>query len=57
MVGEGELKWVLHNMILPHWAVPRGMLAKIGVSKPLKQRQIWAIRFFLDREVERSRFI
>ncbi len=21
-----------------------------GVKKPLKQRQIWAIRFFLDRE-------
>jgi integrase len=23
---------------------------KVGVEKPLKQRQIWAIRFFLDRE-------
>ena len=23
---------------------------KVGVKKPLKQRQIWAIRFFLDRE-------
>ena len=22
----------------------------VGVKKPLKQRQIWAIRFFLDRE-------
>jgi hypothetical protein len=27
---------------------------KVGVKKPLKQRQIWAIRFFLDRE-ERMR--
>lgn len=23
---------------------------EVGVKKPLKQRQIWAIRFFLDRE-------
>lgn len=23
---------------------------QVGVKKPLKQRQIWAIRFFLDRE-------
>ena len=23
---------------------------KVGIKKPLKQRQIWAIRFFLDRE-------
>ncbi|UIK05375.1 hypothetical protein LZK81_22515 [Neorhizobium galegae] len=23
---------------------------KVGVKKPLKQRQIWAIRFLLDRE-------
>lgn len=22
----------------------------VGVKKPLKQRQIWAIRFFIDRE-------
>lgn len=27
---------------------------KVGVKKPLKQRQIWEIRFFLDRE-ERMR--
>lgn len=27
---------------------------KVGVKKPLKQRQVWAIRFFLDRE-ERMR--
>ncbi|RCW81158.1 hypothetical protein C7476_11120 [Phyllobacterium bourgognense] len=30
----------------PAWNAGR----KIGVKKPLKQRQIWAIRFFLDRE-------
>ena len=30
----------------PAWNVGR----KVGVKKPLKQRQIWAIRFFLDRE-------
>lgn len=30
----------------PAWNVGR----KVGVNKPLKQRQIWAIRFFLDRE-------
>ena len=23
---------------------------KVGIKKPLKQRQIWAIRFFLDKE-------
>lgn len=23
---------------------------QVGVKKPLKQRQIWAVRFFLDRE-------
>ncbi|RCW78821.1 phage integrase family protein [Phyllobacterium bourgognense] len=46
MLAEGDLKWVLHNTILPHSAVRRGTPAK----KPLKQRQIWTIRFFLDRE-------
>ncbi|MEP3436687.1 MAG: tyrosine-type recombinase/integrase [Hoeflea sp.] len=30
----------------PAWNAGR----KIGIKKPLKQRQIWAIRFFLDRE-------
>jgi integrase len=30
----------------PVWNAGR----KVGVKKPLKQRQIWAIRFFLDRE-------
>ena len=30
----------------PAWNTGR----KVGVKKPLKQRQIWAIRFFLDRE-------
>ncbi|MEX0343304.1 MAG: tyrosine-type recombinase/integrase [Rhizobiaceae bacterium] len=30
----------------PAWNAGR----KVGVKKPLKQRQIWAIRFFLDRE-------
>jgi hypothetical protein len=30
----------------PAWNVGR----TVGVKKPLKQRQIWAIRFFLDRE-------
>ncbi|MEJ5020944.1 tyrosine-type recombinase/integrase [Ochrobactrum vermis] len=30
----------------PAWNADR----KVGVKKPLKQRQIWAIRFFLDRE-------
>lgn len=30
----------------PAWNAGR----KVGVTKPLKQRQIWAIRFFLDRE-------
>lgn len=30
----------------PAWNASR----KVGVKKPLKQRQIWAIRFFLDRE-------
>jgi hypothetical protein len=34
----------------PAWNVGR----KVGVKKSLKQRQIWAIRFFLDRE-ERMR--
>lgn len=29
----------------PAWNTGR----KVGVKKPLKQRQIWAIRFFLDR--------
>jgi hypothetical protein len=31
---------------------PAGMECwqEVGVKKPLKQRQIWAIRFFLDRE-------
>ncbi|MGO6668309.1 hypothetical protein ACC808_29490 [Rhizobium ruizarguesonis] len=33
-------------MILLHWNAGR----KVGVKKALKQRQIWAIRFFLDRE-------
>lgn len=31
---------------LPAWNAGR----EVGVKKPLKQRQIWAIRFFLDRE-------
>lgn len=30
----------------PAWSAGQ----KVGVKKPLKQRQIWAIRFFLDRE-------
>ena len=30
----------------PAWNAGR----KVGVKRPLKQRQIWAIRFFLDRE-------
>ncbi|MDH4985044.1 tyrosine-type recombinase/integrase [Aminobacter anthyllidis] len=30
----------------PAWNAGR----KVGVKKPLKQRQIWAIRFYLDRE-------
>ena len=30
----------------PAWNAGR----TVGVKKPLKQRQIWAIRFFLDRE-------
>lgn len=30
----------------PAWNVGK----QVGVKKPLKQRQIWAIRFFLDRE-------
>ena len=30
----------------PAWNAGR----KVGVKKPLKQRQIWTIRFFLDRE-------
>jgi len=30
----------------PAWNAGR----KVGIKKPLKQRQIWAIRFFLDRE-------
>ena len=30
----------------PAWNAGR----KVGVKKPLKQRQIWAIHFFLDRE-------
>ncbi|APO68707.1 integrase family protein [Rhizobium gallicum] len=30
----------------PAWSAGR----QVGVKKPLKQRQIWAIRFFLDRE-------
>ncbi|MBG6148483.1 site-specific recombinase XerC [Labrenzia sp. EL_208] len=30
----------------PAWNAGR----KVGAKKPLKQRQIWAIRFFLDRE-------
>ncbi|MGR4846244.1 hypothetical protein ACIPSK_27185 [Rhizobium sp. LARHSG275] len=38
-------------MILLHWGAPRETPAgRSGVKKPLKQRQIWAIRFFLDRE-------
>lgn len=28
----------------------RNASRQVGVKKPLKQRQIWAIRFFLDRE-------
>jgi len=44
-LAEGERKWVLHNMILRLWDAGR----KVGAKKPLKQRQIWAIRFFLDR--------
>jgi hypothetical protein len=30
----------------PAWNAGR----TVGVKRPLKQRQIWAIRFFLDRE-------
>lgn len=30
----------------PSWSAGK----QVGVKKPLKQRQIWAIRFFLDRE-------
>ena len=30
----------------PAWNAGR----QVGVKKPLKQRQIWAVRFFLDRE-------
>jgi hypothetical protein len=49
----------LHNTILqllgrPAWNAGR----KLSVKKPLKQREIWAIRFFLDRKApERSRAV
>lgn len=51
MVAIGELKREAHNMILAHWVNQLGNAGKqVGVKKPLKQRQIWAVRFFLDRE-------
>lgn len=38
-------------MTLPLLAGRHGTPIKsVGVKKPLKQRQIWAIRIFLDRE-------
>lgn len=47
----GELRWVLHNMILLHLVAWRETLDRKSVlKKPLKQRQIWRIRFFLGRE-------
>lgn len=35
----------------PNWNAGK----QVGVKKPLKQRQICAVRFFLDREGEDSR--
>lgn len=37
-------------MILPHWVDQLGTQVSKLASRSLKQRQIWAFRFFLDRE-------
>jgi hypothetical protein len=51
MVAIGELKLVSYNMILAPLGRPAWNAGKqVGVEKPLKQRQIWAVRFFLNRE-------
>jgi hypothetical protein len=39
----------LHNTILPRSAAPHGTLVEWS-ARALKQRQIWAIHFYLDRE-------
>jgi site-specific recombinase XerC len=49
MVAKGELGIAQYDPAAlgrPAWNAGR----QGGVKKPLKQRQIWAIRFFLDRE-------
>ncbi|MDI7865215.1 tyrosine-type recombinase/integrase [Rhizobiaceae bacterium n13] len=44
MVARGELNPAALGR--PAWNAGK----QVGVKKPLKQRQIWAVRFFLDRE-------
>ncbi len=34
--------------------VPRNFGAKVGPKRPFNQKQIWAIRFFLDRETRQE---
>ena len=51
MVTRGETIWDIRSMTSPDGAAPPGTQAKeLGVKRPLKVRQIWEIRFFLNRE-------
>ena len=43
-MGIAQYDPVMHGR--PAWNAGR----MVGIKKPLKQRQVWAIRFFLDRE-------
>lgn len=49
--GRGEERWDIHNTTPPLCAAPAWNAGKtVGAKRPLTQKQIWAIRFFLDRE-------
>lgn len=50
MVAEGELKWYCTIRSCRTGPSSLERRPKSRHQKPLKQRQIWAIRFFLDRE-------
>lgn len=49
--GRGEERWDILTTTPPCRTGPHGTLVKmVGTKRPLTQKQIWAVRFFLDRE-------
>src|SRR5690606_5622825 len=51
VLATGERKWVFHSIPRPPEGSGWNAGQQVGAKRALKVRQIWAIRFFLDREV------